>query len=128
MLDILFSSIVCTIFTWPLCNSVDNLFPIFLKYISLQKRLLTRWLSPQDKDENWSVWARTSELSDLLGRFCFPSTTTRHPRPLQKFAKYKGSEIRLILLFGYSIFENVLKPEYYSHLLVLVLAIHYVSY
>ena len=35
--------------------------------------------------------------------------------------------MRLVLLFGYSIFENILKPAYYSHLLLLVLALHHVS-
>ena len=68
------------------------------------------------------------ELSARLSRFRFPSTTTRHPWLLQKFTKCKGSENRIVLLFGYSIFENVLKPEYYSHLLLLVLAAHHVSF
>jgi hypothetical protein len=98
-----------------------------MKCASLQKKLLSLWLCHQDKDEDWSLWARTNELSVLLGRFRFPSTTTRRPRPLHKFAKYKGSEIRLVLLFGYSMFENILKDKYYSHLLLLVLAVHYVS-
>ena len=69
-----------------------------------------------------------NELSARLSRLRFPSTTTRHPRSLHKFTKYKGSEFRLLLLFGYSIFEDVLKEEYYSHLLLLVLAVHYVSF
>lgn len=73
------------------------------------------------------MWSKTNTLSNLLSRLRFPSTTTRHPRSLSKFAKYKGSEMRLVLLFGYSVFENVLKEEYYSHLLLLVLALHYVS-
>lgn len=67
------------------------------------------------------------ELSNRLRRFHYPSTTTRHPRPLNKFSKYKGNELRVVLLFGYSVFEDIMKPEYYSHLLLLVLAVHYVS-
>ena len=73
------------------------------------------------------LYGHKQEVSALLSKIRCPLTTTRHPRSLQKFAKYKGSEIRLILLFGYSIFENILKPEYYSHLLLLVLAVHHVS-
>ncbi|CAF1241589.1 unnamed protein product [Adineta steineri] len=66
---------------------VDSLHNI---YLGLCKRLLSLWLNHQNKDEDWSVWCRTNELSTLLVRFRFPSTTTRHPRSLHKFAKYKG--------------------------------------
>ncbi|CAF4166937.1 unnamed protein product [Rotaria magnacalcarata] len=104
------------------CFLVDSLHNI---YLGLFKRLLSLWLSHKDKNENWSLWSRTDELSSLLDKVRFPSTTTRHPRPLHKFSKYKGSEYRLVLLFGYSIFESILKPECYSHLLLLVLAVHH---
>ncbi|CAF1366154.1 unnamed protein product [Adineta ricciae] len=103
---------------------VDSLHNV---YLGLFKRILSLWLSPEYKGECWSIWIRRNELSILLNRIRFPSTTTRHPRSLDKYTKYKGSEIRLVLLFGYAIFENILKPEYYSHLLLLVLIIHYVS-
>ncbi|CAF2107921.1 unnamed protein product [Rotaria magnacalcarata] len=101
---------------------VDSLHNI---YLGLFRRLLSLWLSHQDKDEQWSVYSRINYLSSLLSRIRFPSTTTRYPRSLNKFAKYKGSELRLVLLFGHSIFEKILKDEYYSHFLLLVLAIHY---
>ncbi|CAF4361359.1 unnamed protein product, partial [Rotaria sp. Silwood2] len=63
---------------------VDSLHNI---YLGLFRRLLSVWLSHQYKDEEWSIYSRTNELSTLLGRIRFPSTTTRHPRPLHKFAK-----------------------------------------
>ena len=86
------------------------------------------WLSYDERAEDWSVFHRINELSAALARVRFPSTTTRHPRRLHKFTKYKGSEFRLLLLCGYQIFESILKPKYYSHLLLLALTMHYVSF
>lgn len=103
-------------------------FQSFLSLQLLQKRLLSLWLSSQYKNERWSVSSRVIELSSHLSCLRLPSTTTRRPRPLHKFAKYKGNEFRILLLFGYSIFENILAPEYYNHLLLLVLMAHYVSF
>ncbi|CAF1316236.1 unnamed protein product [Adineta ricciae] len=89
--------------------------------------MLSLWLSDEHKNEPWSVWSQRNELSIRLNRLRFPCTTTRQPRTLHKFAKFKGSEIRLVLLFGYAIFENILKSKYYLHLLLLVLIVHYAN-
>lgn len=60
----------------------------------------------------------------MLAHVRFPSTTNRRPRSIFKFNKYKGNELRALLLFAYSIFEDVLDREYYSHFLLLVLIMH----
>ena len=52
----------------------------------------------------------------------FPSTTTRHPRPISQWHKYKGSELRVALLFGHVIFDGILKMPYYRHAQLLVMA------
>ena len=65
------------------------------------------------------------QLSSALQSFRFPSTTARRPRSLSKFQKYKASESRAVLLFGFVIFKCVLKEKYYDHFVKLVVAIHF---
>ncbi len=60
----------------------------------------------------------------MLQTFRFPSTTSRRPRSLTKFKKLKASELRMILLFGFVVFKNVLKSKYYDHFVKLVVAVH----
>ena len=64
----------------------------------------------------------------MLQSFRFPSTTARRPRSLIKFKKLKANELRMILLFGFVIFKNILKSKYYDHFLKLVVAIHFSEY
>jgi hypothetical protein len=64
----------------------------------------------------------------MLRSFRFPSTTGRRPRSLIMYKKLKANELRMVLLFGFFIFKNVLKSKYYDHFLKLVVAIHFSEY
>ena len=82
------------------------------------------WLHSDYRNEQWSIYGQLDKLDLMLRCVHFPSTTTRHPRSIIKFNKYKGNELRSLLLFGYSIFDGVLGHRYYSHFLLLVLIMH----
>ncbi len=90
----------------------------------LQKRMLRLWFAQDYSTEDWSIKNRINELSTLLLQLRLPSTTSRPPRRLVEFEKFKGSELRTLLLFGYIIFYKTLKQAYYSHLLQLVVFMH----
>ena len=76
------------------------------------------------RNEKWSIASELGKLDLMLGHVHFPSTTTRRPRSIVKFNKYKDNELRSLLLFAYSIFEDVLGRRYYAHFLLLVLIMH----
>lgn len=59
-----------------------------------------------------------------LSSIKYPSTSIRIPRSLRKYEKYKASELRAILLFGFSGFCGVLPIKYAQHFLLLVTAVH----
>ena len=82
------------------------------------------WFDPSHRNEPWSVCFRMKEIDVKLDHVRFPSTTTRRPRSIIMFNKYKGNELRSLLLFGFSIFEDILRRRYYSHFLLLVLVMH----
>ncbi|CAF1577303.1 unnamed protein product [Adineta ricciae] len=100
---------------------VDSLHNV---YLGVFRRLLNMWLSTAYQDQQWSIHGQLDKLDMMLTNVHFPSTTTRLPRSLAKFNKYKGNEFRSLLLFGYSIFNGVLGSQYYSHFLILVLIMH----
>lgn len=82
------------------------------------------WINPLYKSETWSISTKLPSLANALKRVKFPSTTTRQPRSLLEYQKYKASELRVLLLCGYVIFENVMKKKYFDHFKQLVLAVH----
>ena len=82
------------------------------------------WLAVAYRNERWSVFGQIGKLQSMLVHVHLPSTTTRRPRPIAKFSKYKGNELRSLLLFAYPIFESVLERRYYCHFLLLVLIMH----
>ena len=82
------------------------------------------WLNAEYRHEDWSVSGRLDELANLLRRVHLPSTTTRLPRSLTEYSKYKGNEFRSLLLFGHVIFKQVLRKRFYNHLLQLVVLMH----
>ena len=90
----------------------------------LKKRLLKLWLESAYKTAEWSLFSKLSELSIALKRVRMPSTTARHPRSILNYYKFKASELRAILLFGYSSFEKLMAKKYYDHFKQLVLVIH----
>ncbi|CAF2155936.1 unnamed protein product [Rotaria magnacalcarata] len=91
---------------------------------SFVKRLLKLWLKPLYKSELWSICTHLSSLAVALKRVKFPSTTTRHPRSLLDYKKFKANELRVVLLCGYPIFEKFMHKKYYDHFKQLVLAVH----
>lgn len=90
-----------------------------------KKKLLNLWLNATYKNKVWSCYNQLQELSSMLQSFRFPSTTSRRPRSLTKFKKFKANELRIVLLFGFVIFKKALNAKYYDHFLKLVFAIHF---
>ena len=86
--------------------------------------MLGLWLSSQHRHEPWSVHNRFEELTNLFKKVRLPSTTTRLPRTLSQYSNFKANELRVLLLFGYIIFNNILPEMYYNHLLKLVCLMH----
>jgi hypothetical protein len=86
--------------------------------------MLSLWLDVEHRHEEWSVAESINELSDLFQRLRLPSTTTRLPRRLIYYKKFKGNEHRVLLLFGFVIFQKFLRKRYYDHLLQLVIIMH----
>jgi hypothetical protein len=70
------------------------------------------------------VFGKFETVRDKLLKYRYPSTTTRTPRSLTQFLRYKGSEYRLVLLFGAAAFRRCLGSVYYKHYLLLVCALH----
>ncbi|CAF1609086.1 unnamed protein product, partial [Didymodactylos carnosus] len=54
-------------------------------------RLLTLWLDGSYKGENYSVCNRLTEINERLSSIRYPSTTSRKPRSLTKYYRYKGA-------------------------------------
>lgn len=86
--------------------------------------MVSLWFSPEYRDEPWSIHSHLEELSVLFKRVRLPSTTTRLPRVLTQYSNYKANEFRVLLLFGYVIFAEILPKNYYNHLLQLVCLLH----
>jgi len=86
--------------------------------------LLRLWFDHEYRFEEWSISDRLHELQLIFRRIRLPSTTSRLPRSLHLYSKFKANEMRILLLFGYIIFKNILKKKYYAHLLKLVVMMH----
>ncbi len=54
------------------------------------------------------------KIQASLDKIHYPSSTTRIPRPLIYFKKYKGSELRTLLLFGIFAFRESLTELQYK--------------
>ncbi|CAF1505410.1 unnamed protein product [Adineta ricciae] len=86
--------------------------------------MLSLWLSPKYRSKPWSIHQHIEELAQLFKQVRLPSTTTRIPRTLMDYPKFKANELRVLLLFGYVIFSNILPNAFYNHLLQLVCLLH----
>lgn len=64
------------------------------------------------------------QIDHFLSTIHYPSTTTRIPRSLSQMYLFKGSEYRLLLLFGFIAFEPFLPHDYNLNLLCLATAMH----
>jgi hypothetical protein len=49
-----------------------------------------------------SVHDKIDHISEIIHSISYPSTTYRQPRDIRLFKKFKGNELRVVLLFGYS--------------------------
>ncbi|CAF1483657.1 unnamed protein product, partial [Rotaria sordida] len=63
-------------------------------------------------------------LNEKLSQYRYPSTTSRTPRPIVKFHRFKANEFRLILLFAAPVLKHYLKPAVFKNYLLLVFALH----
>ncbi|CAF4467278.1 unnamed protein product [Rotaria magnacalcarata] len=86
--------------------------------------MLDLWLNKKYRKENWNIVKHLKKLAELFSSLRLPSTTTRRPRSLLDYHKFKGNELRVLLLFGHRIFYRVLQQRYYNHLLQLVVLMH----
>lgn len=86
--------------------------------------MLSLWLSSEYQHEPWSIYKDINELAHLFKNLRLPSTTTRLPRALTEYTNFKANELRVVLLFGHTIFAKKLQKKYYNHLLQLVCLLH----
>ncbi len=85
------------------------------------------WFAQVHRLENWSIITRLNELQLNFRRLGLRSTASRLSRCLTSYSKFKGNEMRTLLLFGYIIFKNVLKKKCYVHFLKLVVMMYWLE-
>lgn len=86
--------------------------------------MLSLWLSRDHRLAPWSIHNHAQALAWLLQLVRLPSTTTPLPRSPTDYMNFKASELRVVLLFGYVIFDGYLPEKYHKHLLKLVCLLH----
>ena len=106
------------------CTCVFKQFTFDWVSADFKKRTVGLWLSVEYRHEAWNMAERIDELAELFRRVRFPSTTTRIPRSLKEYAKFKGNEFRTLLLFAHVIFKQALRKRFYNPLLQLVVIMH----
>ncbi|CAF2690256.1 unnamed protein product [Rotaria sp. Silwood2] len=74
-----------------------------------------------------SVYNKIDYIAEIINSISYPSTTYRQPRDIRLFRKFKENELRIILLLGYSVFENFLDQERYAHPKALAFIAHIVE-
>ncbi|CAF3840657.1 unnamed protein product [Rotaria sordida] len=108
-----------------LCDTLHNL------YSGVMGKMLKLFLSKQSITEGisnaMSVYDQIDNIAEIVNSISYPSTTYRQPRDIRLFKKFKANELRIILLFGYSAFENFLDEERFIHLKVLAFIAHLVE-
>ncbi|CAF3619678.1 unnamed protein product [Rotaria socialis] len=93
-------------------------------YHGVMKRLLHLWFDKKHQKQAWSIRSKLKIVDHYLSSIKYPSTSTRIPRCIAKYEKYKANEARSILLFGFSAFCIVLPLKYARHFLMLVVGVH----
>ncbi|CAF3982771.1 unnamed protein product [Rotaria sp. Silwood1] len=113
------------IYTSFLCDTLHNL------YLGVMGKMLKLFLSKRSIIEGisaaMSIHKQIDNLAEIVNSISYPSTTYRQPRDIHLFKKFKANELRMILLFGYSAFENFLDQERFIHLKVLAFIAHLVE-
>ena len=64
--------------------------------------------------KNWSIRNHINDLPCMLLQLRLRSTTSRLPRNLLEYKKFKANELRTLLLFGHIIFSEARNHIYYS--------------
>lgn len=82
------------------------------------------WFGDDHKRSQWSSFSKIEIISAKLSQYRYPSTTSRTPRSLKQFHRFKANEFRLILLFGAPVFRRYLDQLHYENYLLLVFACH----
>ena len=90
------------------------LFYCLIYLLSLQRRVLLLLFADKYAKNNWSCKKNIVQIQAALDKIHYPSNTTRLPRPLIYFQKYKGSELRTLLLFGIFAFREGLAELQYK--------------
>ncbi|CAF1661149.1 unnamed protein product [Rotaria magnacalcarata] len=93
-------------------------------YHGVMKRLFRLWFDKKYRTQPWSIRSKLKVISHFLTEVKYPSTSTRIPRHIEKYEKYKANEERSVLLFGFSAFCSALPLKYARHFLLLVVAMH----
>ena len=70
---------------------------------------------------------KVDNVNFLEEKLLFPSNLCCNLRPLEDHPKYKASEFRAIILFGWIVLFKYLSTEFFDHFLLLVSAIHILS-
>jgi hypothetical protein len=66
------------------------------------KLLLSKPSSVAGISNSMSIYNQIDHIAEIMNSISYPSTTYRQPRDIRLFRKFKGNELRIILLFGYS--------------------------
>ncbi|CAF1394055.1 unnamed protein product [Rotaria sordida] len=78
------------------------------------RRILVLLFDDKYAKQKWPCKNKMESIQVSLDKIHYPSNTTRIPRPLIFFKKYKGSELRTLLLFGIFAFREGLNELHYK--------------
>lgn len=86
--------------------------------------MLVLWLNNEYRHDDWNIMGTMTETAKLFRWLRLPSTTTRIPRSFMAHRKFKTNELRVLPIFGHTIFKKFLRKKDYTHLLQLVVILH----
>ncbi|CAF1300884.1 unnamed protein product [Didymodactylos carnosus] len=99
---------------------IDTLHSVFH---GVWKRLLRLWFAKESKNEPYSLFYMSKEIDEELNYLRYPSTTTRVPTTIIKYARMKANELRVALFTGMPILKHYLPEQYYRHAQLLTCSI-----
>ncbi|XP_052412533.1 uncharacterized protein LOC127957875 [Carassius gibelio] len=93
--------------------------------LGVTKQLTSLWLDSKHHKEEWYLGSKVSDIDQGLMLISPPVEVTRAPRSVKDRKFWKASEWRSFLLFyALTVLSGILKKKYWSHLFLLVFAIH----
>ncbi|CAF3898928.1 unnamed protein product [Rotaria sp. Silwood2] len=100
-------------------------------YEGVTSRMLQIFLGNVSKksgiSEEMSVKKDIDTVALTFNSMFYPSSTYRIPRDLKHYSIFKANELKIFLLFGYSIFNGILTKERYNHFRCLAFAAHLIE-